>query len=93
MPAGKVVHVILDNYATHKHPKVLRWLSRHPRFDVPLHADLVLLVERDRDVLRHGSPDAGCKRGVFRSIVELQAAINRFIEDHNVQPQAVRMDR
>ena len=32
VPAGKVVHVILDNYATHKHPKVMRWLSRHPRF-------------------------------------------------------------
>ena len=32
VPAGKVIHVILDNYATHKHPKVLRWLARHPRF-------------------------------------------------------------
>jgi transposase len=32
LPAGKVVHVILDNYATHKHPRVLRWLGRHPRF-------------------------------------------------------------
>src|SRR5919106_727312 len=32
VPAGRVIHVILDNYATHKHPKVLRWLSRHPRF-------------------------------------------------------------
>jgi hypothetical protein len=32
VPAGKVIHVILDNYATHKHPKVLRWLGRHPRF-------------------------------------------------------------
>ena len=32
VPAGKVVHVILDNYATHKHPKVRDWLARHPRF-------------------------------------------------------------
>src|ERR1700682_1663876 len=32
VPAGKVVHVILDNYATHKHPAVMRWLDRHPRF-------------------------------------------------------------
>ncbi len=32
VPVGKVIHVILDNYATHKHPKVLAWLSRHPRF-------------------------------------------------------------
>ena len=32
VPAGRIVHVILDNYATHKHPRVLAWLSRHPRF-------------------------------------------------------------
>ena len=32
VPAGKVIHVILDNYATHKHPKVLAWLARHPRW-------------------------------------------------------------
>ena len=32
VPAGKAVHVILDNYATHKHPKVRQWLTRHPRF-------------------------------------------------------------
>jgi hypothetical protein len=32
VPAGKMVDVVLDNYSTHKHPKVLRWLSRHPRF-------------------------------------------------------------
>ena len=32
VPAGKMIHVILDNYAAHKHPKVLRWLGRHPRF-------------------------------------------------------------
>ena len=33
VPAGKVIHVILDNYGSHKHPKVLRWLARHPRFN------------------------------------------------------------
>jgi hypothetical protein len=32
VPVGKVVHVILDNYATHKHPKVLAWLEKHPRW-------------------------------------------------------------
>ena len=32
VPVGKVIHVILDNYGSHKHPKVLRWLARHPRF-------------------------------------------------------------
>jgi transposase len=32
VPAGKIVHVILDNYGTHKHPKIIAWLKRHPRF-------------------------------------------------------------
>ena len=32
VPAGKVIHAVLDNYATHKHPKVLAWLARHPRW-------------------------------------------------------------
>jgi DDE superfamily endonuclease/Homeodomain-like domain len=85
VPAGKVVHVILDNYATHKHPKVLRWLSRHPRFVCHftptscswLNAIETVFSARSRRRLR---------RGVFRSIVDLQAAINRAIEDHNAAP-------
>jgi hypothetical protein len=48
VPAGKLIHVILDNYATHKHPKVLRPPSG---LRVPLHPDLLLLAERGRDVL------------------------------------------
>ena len=40
VPVGKVIHTIVDNYATHKHPKVRQWLARHPRSDVPLHPDL-----------------------------------------------------
>ena len=38
VPAGKLIHVVLDNYATHKHPKVRAWLDRHPALDLPLHA-------------------------------------------------------
>jgi transposase len=85
VPAGKVVHVILDNYATHKHPKVLRWLSRHPRFVfhfTPTSCSWLNAVETVFSALSRRR----LRRGVFRSIVDLQAAINRYIEDHNAAP-------
>jgi transposase len=85
VPAGKLVHVILDNYATHKHPKVLRWLGRHPRFVfhfTPTSCSWLNAVETFFSRLTRRR----LKRGVFRSIVDLQAAINRFIEDHNAEP-------
>ena len=86
VPSGRVIHVILDNYATHKHPKVLRWLSRHPRFVfyfTPTLCSWLNAVETFfcRLIRRR------LRRGVFRSIVDLQAAINRFIEDHNAKPK------
>jgi transposase len=86
VPAGKVVHVILDNYATHKHPKVLAWLARHPRFVfhfTPTSCSWLNAVETFFAKLTRRR----LKRGVFRSIVELQAAINRFIEAHNADPK------
>jgi transposase len=89
--AGRVVHVILDNYATHKHPKVLRWLSRHPRFVfhfMPTSSWLNAVETVFSRLARRR-----LKRGVFRSIVDLQAAINRYIEDHNGRAQALRLDR
>jgi hypothetical protein len=46
VPAGKLIHAVLDNYATHKHPKVLAWLSHHPRWNLPLHPDLRHLAQR-----------------------------------------------
>ena len=85
VPAGKVVHVILDNYATHKHPKVLRWLSRHPRFVfhfTPTSCSWLNAIETVFSALSRRR----LRRGVFRSIVDLQAAINRYIEDHNAAP-------
>ena len=86
VPAGKLIHAILDNYATHKHPKVLR-LARPPSaLDLPLHADLVLVAERRRELLLDAHP-AAAQRGVFRSIVDLQAAINRFVAEHNDDPK------
>jgi transposase len=86
VPAGKVVHVILDNYATHKHPKVRAWLARHPRFVfhfTPTSGSWLNAVETFFAKLTRRR----LKRGVFRSIVELQAAINRFIEAHNHDPK------
>jgi transposase len=48
VPAGKIVHVILDNYAAHKHPKVRAWLSRHPRWIFHFTPDLRVMAQRRR---------------------------------------------
>jgi transposase len=86
VPLGKVVHVILDNYAAHKHPKVMRWLARHPRFVfhfTPTSCSWLNAVESFFAILTKRR----LKRGVFRSIVDLQAAINRFLAEHNREPK------
>ena len=86
VPAGKVVHVILDNYATHKHPKVMAWLTRHPRFVfhfTPTSCSWLNAVESFFAKLTKRR----LKRGVFHSIVDLQAAIKRFLEEHNDDPK------
>ena len=82
VPAGKVIHAILDNYAAHKHPKVLAWLDRHPRWQfhfTPTSCSWLNAVEGFFAKLTKRR----LKRGVFRSVVELQAAINRFIAENN----------
>jgi transposase len=87
--AGKVVHVILDNYAAHKHPKVMRWLGRHPRFVfhvTPTSASWLNAVEGFFAKLARRRP----RRGVFHSLVALQAAINRFVEETNADPRPFR---
>jgi transposase len=89
VPAGKLVHVILDNYATHKHPKVLRWLARHPRFTfhfTPTSASWINAVEGFFAKLTKRR----LKRGVFHSLVALQAAINRFLAEANENPKPFR---
>lgn len=86
VPAGKMVHVILDNYATHKHPKVREWLTRHPRFVfhfTPTSCSWLNAVETFFAKLTRRR----LKRGVFRSIVDLQAAINRFVAETNHDPK------
>ena len=77
--------VVLDNYATHKHPKVTAWLQRHRRFTFhhpPTSCSWANAVEGlFAKLTRHR-----LKRGLFTSIVELQAAINRFIAETNDMP-------
>src|SRR6195256_2357680 len=85
-PVGKIVHVVLDNYATHKHPKVKAWLARHPRFVfhfTPKSCSWLNAVE----TLFSRLTRRRLKRGVFRSIVDLQAAINRFLGETNADPK------
>jgi transposase len=85
VPAGKLVYVILDNYATHKHPKVRACLGRHPRFVFhfsPTSSSWLNAVEGYFTKLTRSR----LKRGVFGSTVELQAAINRFLAETNNEP-------
>jgi len=80
--AGKEVHVILDNYATHKHPAVLAWLEKHPRFVfhfVPTSCSWMNLVERFFRELT----DKRIRRGSFANVPELIAAIEDYIAHHN----------
>jgi PAS domain S-box-containing protein len=86
VPAGKVIHAILDNYAAHQQPKVLAWLARHPRWTfhfTPTSGSWLNPVETFFSALTRRR----LKRRVFRSIVELQAAINRYLAEHNQSPQ------
>jgi len=86
IPVGKPVHVILDNYGAHKHPKVRAWLGRHPRVVfhfTPTSCSWLNAVEGFFAKLSKRR----LKRGVFRSIVDLQAAISRFLEETNGDPK------
>ena len=86
VPDDKAVHVILDNYAAHKHPKVRAWLDRHGRFTfhfTPTSCSWLNAVEGFFAKLSKRR----LTRGVFRSIVDLQAAINRFLVETNQTPR------
>jgi transposase len=85
-PKMKTLHLIADNYATHKHLAVEAWLAKHPRFHMhftPTSASWLNMVERffrDLDTSR-------LRRGVFTSVADLQAAIGDYIAHHNVHPK------
>ncbi|GAB6040916.1 IS630 family transposase [Endothiovibrio diazotrophicus] len=85
-PKDKSVHLIADNYATHKHPNVQKWLEMHPRFHMhftPTSASWLNMVERFfRDITTER-----LRRGVFTSVPELIAAINDYIAHHNIAPK------
>src|SRR5271156_609580 len=97
VPAGKTIHAIVDNYAAHKHPNVGRWLERNPRWTfhfTPTSASWLNAVEGFFAILAKRR----IKRGVFRSVADLQATINRFLDDHNAhskpfESQTLRVGR
>jgi transposase len=89
VPVGNLVHAIADNYATHKHPKVRAWLARHRRWKfhfTPTSASWLNAVEGYFAKLTRQR----LRRGIFRSIVELQAAIKRFLAETNANPRRFR---
>jgi transposase len=84
--AGKQVHIICDNYATHKHPKVERWLARHKRFHVHFtstSASWLNMIERFfRDLT-----DKRIRRSAFQDLEQLIMAIGEYIDRHNENPK------
>ena len=84
VPKGLVVHLILDNYATHKHPEVKAWLAKHPRFTLhftPTSSSWLNLVERWFRELT----DKAIRRGVFHSVPDLIAKIEDYLTAHNAK--------
>lgn len=83
------LHLIVDNYATHKHPKVQAWLKRHPRFHMhftPTSSSWLNLIERWFRELT----EKQLRRGVFRSVEDLEQSINAFVEQHNENPRGFK---
>ncbi|HEY0466363.1 MAG TPA: IS630 family transposase [Polyangiaceae bacterium] len=82
------LHLVADNYATHKHPKVKRWLAKHPRFHMhftPTSSSWLNLVERwFREITQKR-----LRRGTFRSVRQLIEAIVEYVEAHNEQAQGM----
>jgi transposase len=85
-PAGLDLHLIVDNYNTHKHPKVKTWLKRHPRFHVhfiPTSSSWLNLVERwFREIT-----DKRIRRAAFHSVRHLIDTIMDYVEQHNDNPK------
>lgn len=86
VPPDKEIHIICDNYATHKHAKVKAWQKRNPRFHfhfTPTSASWLNMIERFfRDIT-----DKAIRRGVFHNVPDLITAIENYIESHNSDPK------
>lgn len=86
-PQDLDLHLIVDNYRTHKHEKVKRWLAKHPRFHVhfiPTSSSWLNLIERWFRELT----DKRIRRGVFTSVGDLTEAIMSYINEHNANPKS-----
>ena len=86
MPAELDVHIIVDNYGTHKTALIRKWFAKRPRFHVhftPTYGSWINLVERWFAELTNKR----IRRGVFRSVKELEAAIREYIDVHNEDPK------
>ena len=86
VPPDREIHLICDNYATHKHPKVQAWAAKHPRFHfhfTPTGASWLNMVERFfRDL-----SEKALKRGSFYNVDDLIGAIDEYINQHNASPK------
>jgi len=86
VPAGLNVHLIADNYGTHKHAKVRAWLARRPRFHLhhtPTYASWLNQVERWFGLITQQA----IRRGSFDSVSDLKRKINEFVEHYNQHPR------
>jgi DDE superfamily endonuclease len=85
-PTDLDLHLVVDNYATHKTPAVKRWLKAHPRFHLhftPTSASWLNMVERFfAEITRNR-----IRRGVFKSVAELKSAVMEYLENHNADPK------
>jgi transposase len=86
-PSDLDLHLIVDNYATHKHPKVKNWLKRHKRFHIhliPTSSSWLNVIERwFRDITQNR-----IRKGVFKSVEQLETAIRDYVDHHNANPKS-----
>jgi len=87
VPRGLEIHMVLDNYATHNHPKVRAWLRRHPRFHLhftPTSSSWLNMVE----IFFSQLTAKALRRGIFHSVAALITAIETYLAAHNYDPQS-----
>jgi transposase len=86
-PPDLDLHLIVDNYATHKHPQVKSWLKRHKRFHlhfIPTSSSWLNVIERWFRDITHNR----LRKGVFKSVAQLKQAIDDYIDHHNANPKS-----
>jgi transposase len=86
LPENQEIHLVMDNYGTHKTPRVKRWFAEHPRYHLhftPTSASWLNLVERFFAELS----EKRIRRGAFNSVRSLEQAIVQYLEQHNQDPK------